>query len=494
MGLFSTIASAVSETVTTASSSSLSLPTVVQLHTNQTAPFRLDPTAQMPGYAVLTYQAAQVSFSLEDESCAPETVGLRSKKAVATVPDLGVWNCCVTGRQMQSGSINKTEPLVDSLLKIPSHEQKQKELDTFCFTVDLADLQKVEPAISLLQAALVRYLIDRPSITTTTVDIPPPSATRTTSLYQLRSVQFGLAPQDESASASATTTTTTAAPDEGDRQVSIALMIAAVLPTKHAATTANSQADNSSSDYHDKQAQALVVYHLRRYAAALNASLCFVKDKGYHRYMHVQSPTAATATTTTTAAADDDDGQNDTAADDIQDQGHQPTLSIKEMASVWSELAQGKAVWSTETSGSSSSEQNTAQEASVSPEGDQVKVDDGKETTHPKIYGPDHHNEDLIESVLLRNASYPGHWDAAKDSIWKVLPSQDSAGSANHSAAAAGKAGKGDEHWLSELRESVAVAEPLKTPPPKKSTKDAASAQKTPNEAAVTNFFESLLS
>jgi hypothetical protein len=120
MGLFSTIASAVSENAT-ASSSSLSLPTVVQLHTNQTAPFRLDPTAHMPGYAVLTYQAAQVSSSLEDTPTT--TSDSRSKKAVATVPDLGVWNCCVTGRQA-------AEPLVDSLLKIPSHEQKQKSLDT----------------------------------------------------------------------------------------------------------------------------------------------------------------------------------------------------------------------------------------------------------------------------------------------------------------------------------------------------------------------------
>jgi hypothetical protein len=466
MGLFSTIASAVNET-STASSSSLSLPTVVQLHTNQTAPFRLDPTAHMPGYAVLTYQAAQVSSSLEDTPSTPETAVMRSKKAVATVPDLGVWNCCVTGRQ--SG----TAPLVDSLLKIPSHEQKQKELDTFCFTIDLSDLQKVEPSISLLQEALVRFLIDRPSApTTTTGDIPPPSATRTTSLYDLRSVQFGLAPEDESASA-----TTTAAPDEDDRKISIALMIAAVMPTTAAAT-----ATADTSDYHDKQAQALVVYHLRRYAAALNTSLCFVKDKDYQKY---NAPTA-----TTTATVTDDETRDETAADAIPDQGHQSTLSIMELASVWSELAQGKAVWSTEAS--NSSEHDTAAEE-VSPEGDEVQAVDDKETTHPTIYGPDHHHEDLIESVLLRNASYPGHWDAAKDSIWKVLPAQDSAGSANKSAADVGKENKGDEHWLSELRESVTTAETMKTPPPKKASKDATSATKTPKEEDVSNFFESLL-
>jgi hypothetical protein len=472
MGLFSTIASAVSENAT-ASSSSLSLPTVVQLHTNQTAPFRLDPTAHMPGYAVLTYQAAQVSSSLEDT---PSTSDLRSKKAVATVPDLGVWNCCVTGRQ--SG----TAPLVDSLLKIPSHEQKQKELDTFCFTIDLSDLQKVEPSISLLQEALVRFLIDRPRKTpTTTGDIPVPSATRTTSLYDLRSVQFGLAPEDESATATTATTATTAAPDENDRKISIALMIAAVLPVNVTSSTTASD----TSDYHDKQAQALVVYHLRRYAAALNTSLCFVKDKDYHKY------NAPAATTTATAA--DDAAQDDAATEAIEDQGHQSTLSIMELASVWTELAHGKAVWSTETS--SSGEHNTATVEEVSTEGDDVQVVDDKETTHPTIYGPDHHHEDLIESVLLRNASYPGHWDAAKDSIWKVLPAQDSsAGSANKSAATADKENDGDEHWLSELRESVTTAETMKTPPPKKASKDAAaSAQKTPKEEDVSNFFESLL-
>jgi hypothetical protein len=454
MGLFSTIASAASETATASSSSSLSLPTVVQLHTNQTAPFHLDPTAHMPGYAVLTYQAVQVSSYLEDPSAA-ETAGLRSKKAIATVPDLGVWNCCVTGRHSGNSSTT-TEPLADSLLKIPSQKQKQQALDTFCFTIDLSQLQKVEPSISLLQEALVRYLIARPSTTTASSEIPIPSATRTTSLYELRSAQFGLAAQDESAASA------TAAPDEGDRKVSIALMIAAVLPT-----AANGQAD--TSDYRDKQAQALVVYHLRRYAAALNASLCFVQDKGY------KNSSAATT-------AEDAGGQNDTAADVVQDQSHQPTLSVKELAFVWSELAQGRAVWNTETSHSEHTEE-------ASPEGEEVA---DKAMTHPKIYGPDNHSEDLIESVLLRNASYPGHWDAAKDSIWKVLPAQDPAVSATKSTDA-GKESKGDEHWLSELRESVAIAEPLKTPPPKKATKDAASAQKTPNEAAVSNFFESLL-
>jgi hypothetical protein len=112
----------------------------------------------------------------------------------------------------------------------------------------------------------VRFLIDRPSINkTTTGEIPPPSATRTTSLYDLRSVQFGLAAQDESASA----TTTTAAPDENDRKISIALMIAAVLPT-----ALRPHQGEHTSDYHDKQARGYGVPRTVR--GSPNMSLCFV--------------------------------------------------------------------------------------------------------------------------------------------------------------------------------------------------------------------------
>ena len=392
MGLFSTLKQ---ETSTT---SSLSLPTVVQLYTS--APFRLESTVQLPSYAVLTYQAVQVTAT----ETMTEQKGLRSKKQSYPVPDLGVWDCCIAKRQE-----GKTPPLSDSLLKIP------ERVSTFCFTVDLSKSTEVEPTITLLQEALVRYLIDR-SAEGEDQNIQP--ATATTTLYQLRSVQFGLAPQDDKSAESLTKS----APDEKDRKVAVALMICAKLAPKK----------QTEEDYREKQAQALMIYHLRRYAAALNASLCFVGP-----------PT--------------------------EDKEEQPTMSLTQLAYAWRELAQGRQVWKDQES----------------PE---LAREEEEESAHSLIYGPGTHNEELIESVLQRNANYPGHWDAAKESVWRILPPESETATTSTTK---NKTPAGDEHWLTELRDSVAAAEAIKTPPPKKPDKESGSTQKTPNDAAA--FFESLL-
>ena len=109
------------------------------------------------------------------------------------------------------------------------------------------------------------------------------------------------------------------------------------------------------------------------------------------------------------------------------------------------------------------------------------------------VYGPDNHNTELIESVLRRNANYEGHWDVTTDSIWKILPpkvEQSSKGKAATTTAVGG-----DAAWLTELRDSIksnTEAAGLQTPPVKGNNPDATN--KTPNDAAVSSFFEGLLS
>ena len=58
---------------------------------------------------------------------------------------------------------------------------------------------------------------------------------------------------------------------EADENVQIALMILALIPSTTSTST-------SVDAYKETQSQALVMYHLRKYAAALNASLCFVNE------------------------------------------------------------------------------------------------------------------------------------------------------------------------------------------------------------------------
>lgn len=330
-------------------------------------PLRLETTADIPSWAVTTYSA----------------VPLESSGAV----ELGVWNCAIASRE---SSIS---------------DQLDDSLRTFCLTVDLAHPHQVEPTLSLLQDALVHRLIDRPP----TGDLP---ASATTSLYTLRSTTFGLAAEDDPSSLQG------AAPAETDRAIGLCLVICARLAPP-------------TDDYATKQTQLLLQYHLRRYAAALSAFLCFVSDEG------------------STGAGDDD----------------QPALTPTQVALLWRQVALGHSPESIPELASSS------------------------DAAHSRVYSVENHNTDWIESVLLRSAHYPGQWDASKDSLWKILPSTPV--TAPPTTSSTNPQSAGDQDWLKELRESLG-SEPAKTTPRKTPTKEAAN-KATPSDKNVSSFFESLL-
>jgi hypothetical protein len=258
VALFSTLLSNASTDEATSASSS-SIPTVIQLYT--TGPLALDSTKKLAGHAILSYQAAEVNTAASEA-----TLFGRTRKSTSTVPEnpnLGVWNAKVL----------KESALVDSLLKIPTGSH-------FCMTVDLTDLSGVEPAMTRMQEALVRYLITFPN------------KEGSTNLYDLKSHTFGLAPEDEPP-------TTTAAPDESDRKVCVNLMICAVRPV------------SKRDDYKETQAHNLVLYHLRRYAAAVGATLVFVS----------------------TVDNEMDNDQDDTKSEEA-------SLSLHQLGNLWRDFAQ----------------------------------------------------------------------------------------------------------------------------------------------------------
>jgi hypothetical protein len=133
-----------------------------------------------------------------------------------------------------------------------------------------------------------------------------------------------------------------------------------------------------------------------------------LSDKDYQKY--------APVATSTTVALKQRRRQDDTTADDIQrDQAINRHSSIMELASVWSELAQGRRSRKRAAAAAVNNNTATAEEAS---EGDEVQVTQWttRRRRIQRFTGPIITTRDLIESVLLRNASYPGHWDAG-DSI-----------------------------------------------------------------------------
>ena len=376
MALFSTLLSASSEPSASTPSSS-SIPTLIQLFTSKLITFDENAKEKLciyiDSHAVLSYQALEVSPPTpEGES---KLFQQRRNTANATpTPNLGVWNCCIS-----------KNALVDSLLTIP-----QTATGHYCMTVDLTDPSLVEPSMAVLHEALVRLLIQQ----------PPTGTAGTTSLSQLKAAQFGLAKDgDDKCIAEA----------EADDHVKISLLLCAIVDTDAGTNT-------NKDEYKETQAQNLVIYHLRRYAAALNCSLCFVG----------------------------------TGSGNTESPMEVPTIPLTQVDYTWREwISSGKI---------------------------------------ENFFAPDNHQPDLIESVLLRNAQFAGEWDAAKDSLWKALPSSIEE---KDSSSFRTQKSSGDDDWLSQLRDSVATVEAQPQAP--RAPAAAAATPKKTEDAAVSSFFENLL-
>ena len=326
----------------------------------------------------------------------------------------------------------------------------------------------MEPKVTQLQETLVRFLITTSNrstssttttstedagsshqestndSTTTTTNTKTDQVNETTTLYQLRTVQFGMAPEGTA------TTTTTA--EESDKKVSVALLISVLLPpqktTKDDATNPKDSKpeqqdkdtgddkeedeDDDDEDYQAKQTRALLLYHLRRYAMLLNCALLFVD-------------------TSRTWTDPDDAAAVMSSMAHTNKNGLPPTLSLSQTALLWRAFALGQAIWNDyptilelpmsspimlleplseqppqptepqpEGDGDNGKEASTTEDAAATA--DSAAASTTTTTTTPLVFGPGSYQQDLLESVLLRNAHYPGHWDAAKEHVWTILP------------------------------------------------------------------------
>lgn len=420
MGLFSTLSSSNGTPQTTSSSK---IPTVIQLFTSN--PIVLDNvSSKVTGFSPMTYQAVQVG-SYGDE------IQNRHQN-----PDLGIWNCCVAAAP---GKSIKEQPLVDSLLAKVAGDSSSR---TFCWTVDLSNTKQVEPTVSLLQSALVRHLIEHPP---TDPEGTPERQTSTTSLYQLQVTQFGLASEDDGSKVTSKNI------NESYKDVKTTLMICAQLPSD--------SNEVSEEAYKKKQATALLIYHLRKFAAAINASLCFIQPP-----VATAAQDPATSEETQTEATPQQQAPEDNST---TQHSQQATVTYDTLSQLWRDLAMDQSVWMSEKA--TEDQPDTAEQEHVH--------------VSTPLYGPGKHQEDLIDTVLLRNANYPGHWDATKDSLWVALPTP------SDSSPETSDKVTGDEGWLGQLRGSITADAPKKAP-----VQDEAQEEKPKEkDAAVSSFFESLL-
>ena len=446
---------AVSSGTTSNGNSSRALPTIVQLY--RTAPaFTANNASSPPPYAWWTYQAVATTEIGNEATASGPSLRKQAPSAANTSapPDLGVWNC-----RVRNNNNNASETLWRS-------NKDLKQVNNFVWTVDMEPAASVEPALTALQNALIRHLVERSAAAKDEEEpapLPPPVDTATTSLAKLRNTQFGLANNDNSYTAPPVPANS----QIDEQNVKVALMIVIRL------NKANK--NNSTDEYMAQQHQALLVYHLRKFAVAISAPLVFVQDDTDMNASAaaLQAPNTATSVTA--------------------------CLTPAQLAVLWRAWAQGAPVWR-ETLQYLEEAGLTLQMTDPEANDDKTAGEENPASTDTAasnnitptaLYSPD--PDDLIETVLLRAANYPGHWEASKDSIWHVLPavsassgSREQSGNKQNNMAA-------DQGWLEELRQSVATASSaagLTTPEPKKKSSSNTPA-KTPNEAAA--FFESLL-
>lgn len=241
-----------------------------------------------------------------------------------------------------------------------------------------------------------------------------------------------------------------------------------------------------------------------------SCTLCFVAPpmtaEPHDPHNPAESTLTTTTTTTTGAAATTAAGTAGTAAPPSTTTTSATTASppsLHPTVDYWRDLALDKKIWE--------DEEDTLLEGGILSFEDEEQDDDASTTkqdagtptpekvqvTSP-LYGPGKHQEDLIESVVLRSAHYPGHWDASKDSLWVALPAPNNTTLEHDTANAAATikgGGGGDAGWLGQLRESIASAADAIAAinSPDKKAQDDADNKEGSKETEVSDFFASLL-
>jgi len=490
MGLFATLAAsaggaAADGTVendsgkSSSSSSTISLPTAVQLHTGPS--HRIDflsgaidgrgppattastNTTSKRRFETLSYQAVEVTAQRgEGEGrgggggggiLQQQQLSGSSKARKHQRPNLGIWDVRLPDASCGGGGCgnvdgtggtdkDKSTDLVNRLLqKVLSSPSQSAAFSTVIFALDLADPATVHPAMEAMVAALLRRFdasTDASSKTKASASASAP-ASATTRLAKLRSTKFGTAPEQSEEAPSK------ASPGgAGSVDTKIALIICcAVPPTPTELGTEGGGPSVAPQSFQEKQVISLVHYHLHRFASEVDCTLAFVRpdDDGAASVPSVE-----------------EEGGGNSATAAAKSKGSIPSMTVSELAGVVSRVASGMTPVEEEEKANDDDDEAGTEEGQEGKDGEGSAATAGLE--QPPIFVPGSHDDDLIGSVLLRNASCPGVWDAAKDDLWKALPST-KAGSDGDTTASDKKkdikvgGAAADEAWLSKLAASL---------------------------------------
>jgi len=392
-------------------------------------------------FSALSYQAIQTQQDdgpLPNKSAgggAAAAVGLRHLR-----PDLGVWDCRVNENKEEASAMllkrvvlgtKKQQPKEDS-----GEEKKGEETEAagekdeaigvappIVMTVDLSNPADVQPVVERMRSVILEvYDSDEKASSNKN-----PQVQCSTSIKALQSSTFGKTHIQEEVTVKGGSTSN----DE-----KIALILAVIVPSAINTTASSSAAE----EYKERQARALLLYHLHKFSLEVDCTLCFVSGSGSPDIP--SGGVEAEAKEAETASA-----ENDPLL------GRNTTMSIDELGKVIRRVAMGL---------SPVEQSDNAGENEEAKEDSKGEDDNGSPSQRPpSIHVPGSHDAELIHGAYLRNASCEGRWDASKDDLNVALPptpSKDSSENKSSNEGNTASGGGGDEEWLSQLASSIGLS------------------------------------
>ena len=453
------------------SSSSSSPPEAIQLHTNRIIDFLHGTTVHLQNstiignsksgpehnnnnsttngggkqqsryYSALSYQAVQTQ---QDDTLISNNNTTPSSSNEHLRPDLGIWDCRINNNnEMASATLLKRVVMEKSIpsssdnnlsdgndngeKSLGENEHKSSSPPPIVMTVDISNPNEVQTIIEQMRNVVLNMYDDdnNNSKNGTTAAIPNKSCT--TTIKALQKCTFGSTKIQEEVTVKGSSTS---------NEERIALILAVIIP--NSSTVSSKSTSSTADEYKERQARALLLYHLHKFCLEVNCTLCFVSDK----------------------RSTDGEEKEDNVGDTDVLLGRSTTMSIDELGKVVRRVAMGL---------SPVEEDNNIIDQPMIEEEKGETAGEGKEDEEaasssqrpPSIHVPGSHDAELIHGAYLRNASCEGRWDASKDDLKVALPPQAStnvkADEKKENSTGSSTVG-GDDEWLSQLASSIGLS------------------------------------
>jgi len=460
------------------SSSSSSPPEAIQLHTNRIIDFLHGTTVQLQiavgnsksgpednnnnsttnggggkqqsrYYSALSYQAVQTQ---QDDTLISNNKNSTTPSSNEHLrPDLGIWDCRINNNNEMASAMLLKRVVMDKSISSSSdnnlsdgndndgenslgetNEHKLSSLPPpIVMAVDISNPNEVQTIIEQMRSVVLNIYDDNDnSKNNTTAAIPNKSCT--TTIKALQKCTFGSTKIQEEVTFKGSSTS---------NEERIALILAVIIP--NSSTVSSKSTSSAADEYKERQAQALLLYHLHKFSLEVNCTLCFVSDKK--------------------GSTSGGDGGEENEANAVGDTdvllGRSTTMSIDELGKVIRRVAMGL---------SPVEEDNNVIDQPMIEEEKGETAGEGKEDEEaasssqrpPSIHVPGSHDGELIHGAYLRNASCEGRWDASKDDLNVALPPQSSTNVTDETKenSTGGSTSGGDEEWLSQLASSIGLS------------------------------------